>query len=148
MNNYADALREKGLRATSQRVVLLQLISEVKGHQHLTAAQLFERASETLPGLNLATVYRTLEGLHEAGLVDRLIAGLDQIHYSYRDPEHRHGHLCCHSCGKVSVLDYELVARLADTVRKKYNFELADSHLGLSGLCQACRTEKANPSNS
>lgn len=138
MKDYAGALRKKGLRATSQRVILLKLISEVKGHRHMTAGEIFEEAVEALPGLNLATVYRTLEGLHEAGLVDRLAAGLDQVHYSFRDPDHLHGHLCCHSCGKVAVLDYALVQELAKTVFDQYGFQLADSHLGLSGRCKAC----------
>lgn len=140
MKDYAGALRKRGLRATSQRVILLKLISEVEGHKHLTAGEIFEQAVETLPGLNLATVYRTLEGLHEAGLVDRLAAGLDQVHYSYRDPDHLHGHLCCQSCGKVAVLDYAFVQDLAKVVDKEYGFELADSHLGLPGLCKACRS--------
>ena len=75
MKDYATTLRDKGLRATSQRVVLLRLVAEVKGHRHLTAQEIYDQASQTLPGLNLATVYRTLEGLHEVGLVDRLAAG-------------------------------------------------------------------------
>jgi Fur family transcriptional regulator, ferric uptake regulator len=139
MTDYVAALREKGLRATSQRVILLKLIAEVKGHKHLTAGELHEEAGATLPGLNLATVYRTMEGLHEAGLVDRLAAGLDQVHYSYRDPDHRHGHLCCHSCNKVSVLEYAVVRELSQSVKQKYGFELADNHLGLSGLCSDCQ---------
>jgi Fur family ferric uptake transcriptional regulator len=139
MKDYATTLREKGLRATSQRVVLLKLVAEVDGHRHLTAQEIYDLASQTLPGLNLATVYRTLEGLHEVGLVDRLAAGLDQVHYSYRDPDHRHGHLCCKRCGKVSEFDYEVVENLAQLIEKKYGFSLADNHLGLSGTCGDCQ---------
>ena len=138
MTDYADVLRSNGLRATSQRLVLLKLIAEVEGHRHMTAAEIYEEACQSLPGLNLTTVYRTLEGLYEAGFVDRLAAGLDQVHYSYRDPEHRHGHLCCNACGKVLVLDYDVVRRLAAELKTKYGFHLADNHLGLSGLCRDC----------
>lgn len=141
MDDYATCLREKGLRATSQRVVLLKLMSEIKGHRHLTASEIYDMAAQTLPGLNLATVYRTLDGLHEAGLVDRLAAGMDQIHYSYRDPEHLHGHLCCHSCGNVETLDYRFVAEFAATLKERFGFRLADSHLGLPGLCQKCNSK-------
>jgi Fur family ferric uptake transcriptional regulator len=139
MTDYAETLRSNGLRATSQRMVLLKMIAEVEGHRHMTAAEIYEQACQSLPGLNLTTVYRTLEGLYEAGLADRLAAGLDQVHYSYRDPEHRHGHLCCNACGKVSVLDYEVVEKLAHQLKEKYDFRLADNHLGLSGLCRDCQ---------
>ena len=145
MDDYAAVLREKGLRATSQRVVLLKLMSEIRGHRHLTAAEIFEMAAKTLPGLNLATVYRTLDGLHEAGFVDRLAAGLDQVQYSYRDPDHLHGHLCCQSCGSVETLDYEFVAELAEALQSRFGFRLADSHLGLAGSCQKCNKKKLRP---
>lgn len=144
MQECKAVLNARGLRATSQRVVLLKLLLSVDGHRHLTAAELHDKALEMLPGLNLATVYRTLEGLNEAGLVDRLEAGLDQIRYSYRDPEHRHGHLCCSECGKVDEFDYKLVAQLAQRLQEDYDFQLASHHLGLSGLCKACRKRNSS----
>jgi Fur family transcriptional regulator, ferric uptake regulator len=145
MPDYATVLRDKGLRATSQRLVLLKQICEQTGHRHLTAAELYEKASESLPGLNLTTVYRTLEGLHDAGLVDRLSAGLDQVRYSYRDPDHRHGHLCCTACGRVGELDFQMVEQLARILKKQYDFQLAGDHLGLAGLCRDCQQRKSHP---
>lgn len=143
MQECKAVLKSRGLRATSQRVVLLRLLLEVEGHRHLTAQEIHDRATETLPGLNLATVYRTLEGLNEAGLVDRLDAGLDQVRYSYRDPEHRHGHLCCSSCGKVDEFDYRLVVRLAEELKERHGFQLSTHHLGLSGLCKTCQSRNS-----
>ncbi|MCA9797631.1 MAG: transcriptional repressor [Candidatus Eremiobacteraeota bacterium] len=142
MKEHADLLRSHGLRVTAQRTALLGLLREVDGHQHLTAKELYEMAAPTMPGLNLATVYRTLEGLHEAGLVDRLKAALDQIHYSFRDPAHLHGHLCCRQCGKVEECDYDLILNLAKNVRAAYGFQIDREHLSLAGLCADCASVK------
>ena len=95
-------------------------------------------AEVSLPGLNLATVYRTLEGLHEVGLVDRMASGHDQVHYSFHDPEHRHGHLCCRHCGKVEEFDYQTIVSLAQMVRKNHDFAIDREHLTLAGICADC----------
>lgn len=139
MTDYLKLLRDHGLRVTAQRSTLLKLLCEVEGHQHLTAKDLFSLAEPTLPGLNLATVYRTLEGLHEVGLVDRMNTGHDQVHYSFHDPEHRHGHLCCRHCGGVEEFDYQTIVMLAQTIRKGHQFQIDREHLTLTGLCSNCQ---------
>ncbi len=135
-------LRSHGLRVTAQRSTLLRLLCEVQGHQHLTAKELFIKAEPALPGLNLATVYRTLEGLHEAGLVDRLDTGHEQVHYSFRDPEHRHGHLACKQCGAVEEFDYQTVVAFSERILREHGFRVDRDHLTLSGRCQNCLEEE------
>lgn len=133
----AAVLRQKGLRATPQRTVIMEILHEVEGHQHLTAQELFQRATDRLPGLNLATIYRALEGLFEAGLVDRM-DGQDTVRYSLRDPDHLHGHLQCRLCQQgpeLSAADLEKFARL---VQDHYGFALDINHLTLSGVCRDC----------
>src|SRR6202043_1637505 len=63
-------LRGRGLRVTSQRVVIHRTLSAQD--QHMTAEQVLESVSDTLPGTSLPTVYATLELLEELGLVPRL----------------------------------------------------------------------------
>lgn len=140
MTDYLQLLRSHGLRVTAQRTTLLKALCEVEGHQHLTAKDIFGLAAPVLPGLNLATVYRTLEGLHEVGLVDRMVIAHDQVQYSFHDPEHRHGHLCCRGCGGVEELDYQTVVQLAQKIRKLNSFQIDREHLSLSGLCSDCQT--------
>ncbi len=140
MIDYLQLLRGHGLRVTAQRTTLLRLLHEIEGHQHLTAKDLYALAEPALPGLNLATVYRTLEGLHEAGLVDRMATGHDQVHYSFHDPEHRHGHLSCRVCGRVEEFDYQVIVALAQKIRKAHHFMIDREHLTLSGLCASCQS--------
>src|ERR671919_71552 len=64
------SLKERGVRLTRQRQILLELID--KSGQHLNAEELYHLAREQDPKINRVTVYRTLKMLKEGGLVDEL----------------------------------------------------------------------------
>jgi Fur family ferric uptake transcriptional regulator len=134
-----ERLRQTGLRLTPQRTVIFEILGKVKGHGHLTAQQVFDVARDRLPGLNVATVYRSLEALHEAGLVDRMLAQPgDEVRYAVRDPQHRHCHLVCSRCGREHELELDVVLRLARAVEKETGFRVDVDHLTLGGRCQTC----------
>jgi Fur family ferric uptake transcriptional regulator len=137
----AAKLRARGYRVTAQRTIILETIAHTDGH--LSAQQVHEHASERLPGLNLATVYRTVETLHEAGLVDMLDAQSEPMRFALRDPENPHGHLLCTHCGRVMDLDAELIQQLAETVATKTSFHIDHHHLTLQGICPECEREIA-----
>ena len=70
LESIRGSLKDKGVRLTRQRQILLELID--KSGQHLDAEALFQMAKEKDPKLNGVTVYRTLKLLKEGGLVDEL----------------------------------------------------------------------------
>ncbi len=59
--------RAAGKRMTHQRRLLLRILAEAGGH--LDAREVYDRARQQDPRLSLATVYRTLNSLMEAGVV-------------------------------------------------------------------------------
>jgi Fur family ferric uptake transcriptional regulator len=61
----ADVLRSRGLRLTAQRQLVLEAVHALG---HSTPDQVHARVSETAAGVNITTVYRTLELLEELGL--------------------------------------------------------------------------------
>src|SRR5262249_57859022 len=81
LESVQGSLKDKGVRLTRQRQILLELID--KSGQHLDAENLFQMAKEKDPKLNRVTVYRTLKLLKEGGLVDEL----DLMHYG-GGPDH------------------------------------------------------------
>src|SRR3954462_10588754 len=64
------ALRERGMRVTSQRVVLHRALAGL--HRHVTAEEVARVAGQRLPGLALPTVYAALELFDEPELVEEL----------------------------------------------------------------------------
>jgi Fe2+ or Zn2+ uptake regulation protein len=133
----ARELRAEGYRVTPQRAVILETVAHASGHR--SAQEVFERARQRLPGLNLATVYRTLETLDRAGLVDLLSTGSQPMRFSLHDPSRPHAHLVCRSCGGVCDIDLDLFTALTHTVASRHGFTLDRDHIVLTGLCEACR---------
>lgn len=134
---FSSALRHSGFRVTPQRGVILETIAHMKGH--LSAQEVFDSARIRLPGLNIATVYRTLETLHEAGLVDFMMSSTDPVRFSLRDQDNLHDHLVCRRCHQVLELDHDLLRPLAAGVARERGFLLDTDHLTLTGICRACQ---------
>jgi Fur family ferric uptake transcriptional regulator len=136
MPGLTESLRDRGLRVTAQRAVILETLAGMRGHR--SAQEVFEKAAPQLPGLNLATVYRTLECLYQVGLVDVLTSGTEVQRYTFRDAHHRHAHLVCRRCGRMLEADLGLVERLREGIEAQSGFLIDDHHLALSGLCADC----------
>ena len=75
LDSIEGSLKERGVRLTRQRQILLDLID--KTGEHLDAERLFTMAKERDAKINRVTVYRTLKLLKAGGLVDEL----DLMHY-------------------------------------------------------------------
>ncbi len=133
----ANELRSKGFRVTPQRAVILETIAHKSGH--LCAQDIYSDARRKLPGLNLATVYRTLESLQEAEMVDLFYDGSNPALFALRDPCNPHGHLVCKQCQFVFDIDPSVIARIVQGVASETNFHVDPNHLTLFGVCAACQ---------
>lgn len=88
MDSVKAVLKEKKLKASSARLFLLQKLQEPQGHY--SAEELFQELKVRLPGLSLATVYKNLEDLRQAGIL-RLVALPDQVRkYEWERGDHLH----------------------------------------------------------
>ncbi len=135
-DRLAEELRSKGYRVTAQRAILLETIAHSDGHSNVQ--QVYQEARKRLPGLNLATVYRTVESLGEAGLIDWYTNGAEPMQFALRDHDNPHGHLVCQNCGEVFELDLALVDGFKQRVSEDSGFQIEESHLTLQGICMAC----------
>jgi Fe2+ or Zn2+ uptake regulation protein len=133
----AQQLRNAGFRLTPQRNVILETVAHMG--DHLPVQQVFEVARQRLPGLNLATVYRTLDTLCKAGLVDLLSSEQGLLRYSLRDPSSPHAHLVCSQCGDILDIDLGTFDRLTRELKQQHGFAADISHLALIGMCQRCQ---------
>jgi Fur family ferric uptake transcriptional regulator len=132
-----EMLREAGYRATAQRLLVLRLLQNTKGHAG--ADDLYTSAHARDPNLSLSTVYRTLNSLKEAGLVREL--HLDQEHHHYELVDGAaHYHLVCQTCGKVIEVECSLVDDMLSRIQDRYEFQVTGSEMELVGYCADCRT--------
>jgi Fe2+ or Zn2+ uptake regulation protein len=127
------ALRARGQRVTSQRLVLNRALREAG--RHVTAEELQAAVGDRLPGLSAPTVYATLELFEQLGSVRRIPRpGADLW-----DPRpDQHHHLVCRSCGAVEDLDAGVDAAAALRAARRHGFHPEASQLTVSGLCSRC----------
>ncbi len=128
-------LRSNELRVTRQRLAVLSVLRH--SDQHITAADVYDRARLDAPELNASTVYRTLTQLRDLGLVSQTDLGGGERTYSWRS-ERPHHHLVCTSCGSMSELPHEVLANFADRLASEFGFEADPDHWAVYGRCRSC----------
>lgn len=142
-----DLLREKGLKVTSQRLMVLNILS-AHGDEHLTVEEIYDLAKEESPEIGLATIYRTVQVLLELHVIEKVTFDDGFARYELNGEEtgsgHRHHHAICTQCGKVDSLETDLLDTLEKQVFESLGFEVTDHEVKLYGLCSACRRKAQN----
>ncbi|MFD0557890.1 Fur family nickel uptake regulator [Stackebrandtia endophytica] len=134
----AEVLRANGLRVTAQRQLVLDAVTTLG---HATAEQVHESICDRVAGVNITTVYRTLDLLESLGLVGH-------THLSHGAPVyHLAGdrgqvHLVCHRCGAVDEVSPEVFGDVRRSLEEQRGFLLDVGHVALFGICSSC--EMAN----
>ena len=130
-----DQLKQRGLRMTPQRRLIVAEIMRSKGH--INPAQITRKVQSQMPGVNASTVYRTLTTLEDAGILSH--AHLESGPEYHRADEGDHVHLVCANCGSEDELTMREAKSLHTLVRKHRRFEADLSHFAISGLCSHCQ---------
>ena len=134
-----DLLNEAGLRNTSQRQSILDIIR--RGQGHLDADEIYQRARKKQPRLSLSTVYRTLQTLKELGLLEEV--HLDETHHHYEiKASNEHHHLICLDCGKIVEFECSTCMQMKKEVGQKNDFEVVNIEMRMTGYCPKCRQKR------
>jgi Fur family ferric uptake transcriptional regulator len=127
-------LRSRGYRLTPQRELVLQAVTALG---HATPEDALSWIHQRSSGVNISTVYRTLELLEELGLVRH-------AHLSHGAPTYHptsaaeHVHLVCRTCETVSELEPAAVEPLVSSLRAQHGFVADIGHLTVFGQCKEC----------
>ena len=132
-------LNAAGMRVTSQRALIMEIIRQGEGH--LDADEIYRRARERVPRLSLSTVYRTLQMLKKLDLVEELHFDEEHHHYEVK-PSAEHHHLICLGCGRVIEFHYPLSRYLKRNVPEAKGFDIATTEVRMSGYCSKCRRSR------
>ena len=76
--DFPTVLRGRGFRMTPQREIILEAIGA--GHGHTDFDEIFARVQARSPSMNRATVYRTLEFLHQQRLISSAEIGGETVY--------------------------------------------------------------------
>jgi Fur family ferric uptake transcriptional regulator len=135
------ALKQRGLRMTPQRQLILDAVASM--HGHVSAEQVYQHVVRAFPDVNISTVYRTLEVLEELGVV-RHTHFHDGVAQYERTDAARHHHMVCARCGADAEIELEVLQPLADELERRYGFEADLAHSAIVGVCRLCRGVQPN----
>jgi Fur family transcriptional regulator, ferric uptake regulator len=123
------------MRQTRQRAAVSALLQEVDGFH--SAQELHAMLRERGDRVGLTTVYRTLQGMADAGEVD-VMRPPGGEHLYRRCSEGHHHHLVCRACGRAVEVEGPAVETWADTVAAKHGFSDVSHTLEIFGTCPDC----------
>lgn len=129
------ALEASGQRFTEQRAAVYHFLASTDVHP--SADEVFLAVRRNLPGISLATVYKSLETLVGCGLAVKLTYSDGSARYDGRTDPHHHAR--CLSCGKVIDIMGEIPDGALDDLRRHADgFVVTGYRLELSGYCASC----------
>lgn len=124
------------VRSTRQRAAISTLLETVDDFR--SAQELHDELRRRGENIGLTTVYRTLQSMAAAGLIDTLRTDTGESVYR-RCSEHHHHHLVCRSCGStIEVGDHE-VEEWATAMAAKHGFSDVSHTIEIFGTCSECR---------
>lgn len=126
---------ETSLRPTRQRIAVAEAIASVADFR--SAQEVHELLVQRGEAVGLATVYRTLTRMSEAGDVDVLRTEDGESIYRRCSRTHHH-HLVCRTCGRTVEVEGPTVERWTASVAATHGFTDVSHSLELFGLCGEC----------
>ena len=121
---------EKGVRLTDQRKLIAKIMSESKDHPGVD--ELHKRVNKLDAKISIATVYRTVKLLEEAGIVSKHDFKGNKARYEQAADEH-HDHLIDINTGEITEFVNEDIEKLQREVAEKLGYKLVDHRLELYG---------------
>ncbi len=134
---FFDCLKQKGLRSTRQREIILDTF--LNADRHITAADLHGMLQKKSPEIGYATVHRNLKLMCECGLAEEIKIGGQKARYEQKHGHEHHDHLICTKCGRFIEVKDERIERLQDELAKANGFTPQRHKMEIYGLCRKCR---------
>jgi len=133
---FKDFLKQKQLRWTPQRKLILQVFLQNKGH--ISIDELHKHIQDKDATIGIATLYRTMKLLTEAGLAEMHNFN-DKTTYEHLYQVRHHDHLICRVCGRTVEFEHPLIEKYQLEICQQHGFTLKSHRMELFGVCNECQ---------
>ena len=123
------------VRATRQRSAITAMLEDIT--EFRSAQELHDELRRRGETIGLTTVYRTLQSLADAEIVDVLRTDTGEAIYRRCSSGHHH-HLVCRECGFTVEVDGPAVEQWAKSVAAEFGFTDSSHTVEVFGLCAEC----------
>ncbi|EHI12578.1 Fur family transcriptional regulator [Mycolicibacterium thermoresistibile] len=133
--------RATGLRSTRQRAAVSALLDKIDDFR--SAQELHDELRRRGEVIGLTTVYRTLQSMAAAGLVDTLRTDTGESLYRRCSEDHHH-HLVCRACGATVEVKGREVEAWAAAVADEHGYSDVSHTIEIFGRCPRCTAPPSN----
>lgn len=137
LSAFERYIKEKSLKHTEQRFLILKKI--FSRHRHFTADELLGWLKKEHKHISRATVYRMLNLLVRANLLESQDFGKGRAYYEHRIGHNHHDHIVCVGCGKIQEFENDTIEGLQNRITKEVRFVPISHTLKIYGFCNRCR---------
>jgi Fur family peroxide stress response transcriptional regulator len=139
MRNLSEKLKSKNLKVTPQRLAIYHDLYNTT--RHPSAENIYMALEQDYPTMSLATVYKTLDALKKADLIQELNVGEDSFRYDANTDFH--AHMFCRSCKNVfDIFDIESLDNVRAEIAIKSGFEVEREQIYFFGTCGDCKSHE------
>ncbi len=126
-------------RPTRQRRAIAAVFDEFDGFR--SAQEIHALLAAGGERVGLATVYRTLQSMAEAGVIDSLLAETGESVYRRCSSTHHH-HLVCRQCGGAKEVSGPLVEKWTQAIARDHGYANLSHRIEIIGICADCQTNQ------
>jgi len=134
---FRQHLKNKGLLHSKQREQILDVF--LRTERHPTIDDLYELVRRKNPKIGLATVYRAMKVICDAGLAREVDFGDGIRRFEHKYQHQHHDHLVCLECGRVIEVLSPEIKKLQERLAKKYSFTSLRHRMQIFGICRKCK---------
>jgi Fur family transcriptional regulator, ferric uptake regulator len=121
-------------RNTRQREIILKELQKLTSHP--TAVGLYRIVAGRLPRISLGTVYRNLDLLARAGVIQKLEFGSDEARFDGNTTPH--DHIRCVKCGRVDDIASQQLDLLGGAKNDFHGYSVLGRRIEFFGVCPQC----------
>ncbi len=137
---FGQYLKNRGMLHSKQREEILDIF--LKTEKHPTIDALYQLIRKKHPKIGLATVYRSMRVICDAGLAREVDFGDGVKRYEHEYQHQHHDHLVCLKCGRVIEVLSPRIEHLQETLAKKHNFTPIRHRMEIFGTCRECKRKE------
>jgi len=139
------AFLAEGVRQTHQRDLIASRLAELSDSgEDFSVERLWRDLQQGDPHMGRATVFRSVEMLVRAGLLNRIEFADGSHTYRACGDQHHHHHLTCKICHRVVDVDVCLPEEQLIEIGQENDFEIEGHSLMFYGICADCRVKQKN----
>jgi len=123
------------LKRSKQKETILRVLRSTSSHPD--ADWVYKQVRQEIPNVSLATIYRNLKLLKDAGYIRQV--DFSGEHGRYDGKAVAHYHLKCAKCGRIIDLDEPVLNLIEVRAAESTGFKVTGHKLEITGLCPECQ---------